>query len=51
MEDNECPCLKSALGMEIVGSLMTHIPKKQSWVSKADDNSWEGVILPHTVYE
>ena len=44
MEDNECPCL-SALEMEIVEN-DDHF---QQWVSKADDNGWEGVMLRKNV--
>ena len=40
MEDNECPCL-SVLEMEIVND-DNHF---QKWVSKADNNGWEGVML------
>ena len=44
MEDNECPCL-SVLEMEIVND-DDHF---QQWVSKADDNEWEGVMLRKNV--
>ena len=44
MEDNECPCL-SVLEMEIVND-DDHF---QQWVSKADDNGWEGVMLRKNV--
>ena len=44
MENNECPCL-SVLEMEIVND-DDHF---QQWVSKADDNGWEGVMLRKNV--
>ena len=44
MEDNECPCL-SVLKMEIVND-DNHF---QQWVSEADDNGWEGVMLRKNV--
>jgi len=47
MEDNECACL-SVLDMEIVKD-DNHF---QEWVSKADDNGWEGVMLrKNTLYK
>tara|TARA_R110002074_G_scaffold260482_3_gene432877 strand:- start:1412 stop:2737 length:1326 start_codon:yes stop_codon:yes gene_type:complete len=44
MENNECPCL-SVLEMEMVDD-DDHF---QQWVSKADDNGWEGVMLRKNV--
>ncbi len=44
MEDNQCPCL-SALEMEIVDD-DEHF---QQWISKADNNGWEGVMLRKNV--
>ena len=44
MEDNECPCL-SVLEMEIVND-DDHF---QQWVSKADDDGWEGIMLRKNV--